>query len=107
VSIYPPPTESLGVPYVPAVGLSSSFQYLDIVVFCWLVVRPFPGPFTTRKEQGYLAHKHLVPPGTLQEAYAWGPMVVLGELKFFMSEVPLWPATLPSNPEPATLNPKP
>jgi len=28
--------------------------------------------------QGYLAHKKTPPPRTLQEPYAWGPMVVLG-----------------------------
>ena len=39
--------------------------------------------------QGYLAHKKPYPPRTLQQAYAWGPMVFLGGLLFLMSEVPL------------------
>ena len=33
---------------------------------------------TTR--QGYLAHKKQRPPRTLKQDYAWGPMVVLGEI---------------------------
>ena len=46
-----------------------------------LIIRPL---------QGYLAHKKLLPPRTLQWAYAQGPMVVLGGVNFFMSEVPLY-----------------
>ena len=44
----------------------------------------------TLQLQGYLAHKKLLPPGTPQKAYAQDPMVVLGGLKFLMSEVPLY-----------------
>ena len=39
--------------------------------------------------QGYLAHKKLHPARTIQQAYASGPMVVLGGWAFLMSEVPL------------------
>ena len=35
--------------------------------------------------QGYLAHKKQPPPRTLQKAYAWGPMVVLGGAGCFLS----------------------
>ena len=42
--------------------------------------------------QGYLAHKKMRQPRTLQ--YAWGPMVVLGGGLFLMSEVPLHPFRL-------------
>ena len=40
--------------------------------------------------QGYLAHKKLLPPGTIQQDYAQGPTVVLGGGVFLMSEVPLY-----------------
>ena len=43
--------------------------------------------------QGYLAHKKLHPPRTLQQEYAEGPMVVLGGGGFVMSEVPLYPGS--------------
>ena len=43
----------------------------------------------TEHLQGYLAHKKMPPPRTLQEAYAWGPTVVLGGGRFLVSEVPL------------------
>ena len=37
--------------------------------------------------QGYLAHKKQRPPRALQKDYAYGPMVVLGERLFLLSEV--------------------
>ena len=40
--------------------------------------------------QGYLAHKKLPPPRTLQWADAYGPRAVLGGGQFLMSEVPLY-----------------
>ena len=42
-----------------------------------------------RPLQGYVAHKKSPPPGTLQQAYAKGPMVILGGWAFLMGEVPL------------------
>jgi len=39
--------------------------------------------------QGYVAHKKQPPPRTLQQDYAWGPIVLLREGSFLMSEVPL------------------
>ena len=51
-------------------------------------------PETGGAVQGYLAHKKQPFCRTLQWAYAWGPMVVLGGGRFLMSEVPLW-HTLP------------
>ena len=45
--------------------------------------------------QGYLAHKKPHPPRTLQSAYISGPLVVLGGGLFLMSEVPLYPMTVP------------
>ena len=39
--------------------------------------------------QGHLAHKKVPPPRTLHQAYAQGPVVVLGEGLFLVSEVPL------------------
>jgi hypothetical protein len=39
--------------------------------------------------QGYLAHKKTPPPRTQQQAYAQGPMVVLGGGRLLMNEVPL------------------
>ena len=48
------------------------------------------GPDTNQAEvQGYLAHKKLSPPRTLQWAYAQGPTVVIWGGHFIMSEVPL------------------
>ena len=43
-----------------------------------------------KRLQGYLAHEKLLPPRTLQKAYAEGPMVVPARLKFLMSGVPLY-----------------
>ena len=40
--------------------------------------------------QGCLAHEKLLPPRALQYAYAYGPVVVLGGMKFLESEVPLY-----------------
>jgi len=39
--------------------------------------------------QGYLAHKKLPRPRTLQQAQAWGPPVLLRGGQLLMSEVPL------------------
>ena len=39
--------------------------------------------------EGYLAHKKMPPPRTLQKAYAKGPMVVLRRWRFLMNEIPL------------------
>jgi len=39
--------------------------------------------------QGYLGHKNQHSPRTLQQDYAQGPMVALGEGLFLMSEVVL------------------
>ena len=39
--------------------------------------------------QGYLAHKKLRPPRTLQWDYTQGPVVVLGGGRFLMNEAPL------------------
>ena len=51
--------------------------------------------------QGYLAHKNLPPPRTLRQAYAYGPMVVLGGGGAFSYErgtpVPLYPLVACSN----------
>ena len=45
--------------------------------------------------QGYLAHKKPPPRRTLQYAYAYGLLVVLGGWRFLMSEIPLYrPASL-------------
>ena len=39
--------------------------------------------------QGYLAHKKLPPPRTLQQAYAKGHIVILGGWTLFRGEIPL------------------
>ena len=44
--------------------------------------------------QGYLAHKKLRPPRTLQQDYALGPMVVLGGGLFLMREVTMQPTSI-------------
>jgi len=48
-----------------------------------------PSSSQQRLTQGYLAHKKTHPHRTLQQAHAQGPMVVLRERSFRMSEVPL------------------
>ena len=40
--------------------------------------------------QGYLAYKNPPPRRTLQEPFAYGPMVILGGWVFLMSEVALY-----------------
>ena len=40
--------------------------------------------------QGYLARKKIPHPRTLQQAYAYEPVIVLGGGRFLMSEVPLY-----------------
>ena len=45
--------------------------------------------------QGYLAHKKLILPRTLQWPYALGPAVVLGLGQYFTSEVLVRPQRLP------------
>ena len=55
-------------------------------------VSAYAGSIENRKDltlQGYVAHKKPPPPRSLQYAYAWGPMVVLGCGRFLVNEVPL------------------
>jgi hypothetical protein len=47
------------------------------------------GSVSPRSMQGFFAHKKASPPRTLQQAYAQGPMVVLGGGAFLMSKLPL------------------
>ena len=43
-----------------------------------MVERPGQAAESAWRIQGYLAHQNTPPPSTLQQAYAYGPMVVLG-----------------------------
>ena len=46
-----------------------------------------------RNLQEYLAHKKTYPPRILPQAYAQGPVAVLGGAWFLMSEIPLYRGT--------------
>ena len=47
------------------------------------------GEYEAASIQGYLAHEKHNPRGTIQQAYAWGPMMILGGWVFHMSKVHL------------------
>ena len=68
---------------------STSTWWLPICIRAGSEPPPLEGCEPSAPLQGYLAHTKLLPSMTLQKAYAQGPMVVLGELKFYMSEEPL------------------